>query len=125
MWPIPKFGKSEEEKRDHVGGRIRRIAFPISDQSQPAFAESSLSDRLAFANGVFETGLPRRSAEKRAPKQAHEIERDVFSSPVPPQNLQNCADSSRLPEKYDEVSLRRRLCGGAGWIRTLDTGLNR
>ena len=92
MWPIPKFGRSEEEKRDHVGGRIRRIAFPISDQSQPAFAESSLSDRVAFASGVFETGLPKRSAEKRAPKQAHEREPDVFSSPVPLQNLQNCAN---------------------------------
>ena len=39
----------EEEKRDHFRGGIRRIEFPSPDQSQPAFAESSACDRLAFA----------------------------------------------------------------------------
>jgi hypothetical protein len=52
------------------------------------------------------------------------VERDVFSSPVPPQNLETCADLSRFSEKYGGVSLRRRLCGGEGGIRTLDTGVS-
>jgi hypothetical protein len=51
---------------------------------------------LLSPSGVFKTGLPRRSSENRATKQAHEVEWDTFSSPVQRQNLQNCADFSRF-----------------------------
>jgi hypothetical protein len=55
---------------------------PRSDESQPAFAKSSVCDRIAFADGVFETGLPMDPSEKTAMKLASGLECDPLSSPV-------------------------------------------
>ncbi len=41
-----------------------------------------ICDRIAFADGVFETGLPMSPAEKRSLELACEVEWGTFSSPV-------------------------------------------
>ena len=54
---LSKLGRDQKEcqqnrgkkKRDQFGSRIGKIGFPSPDKSQPAFAESSACNRLAFA----------------------------------------------------------------------------
>ena len=54
---------------------------PIT-QSQAAFAQPSIYDRIAFAQGCVESGLPTCLAEKKARECACGVMRDTFSSPV-------------------------------------------
>ena len=124
MWSLPKVGKPEEEKGDHFGGRIRRIEFPSPDQSQPAFAESSVCDRLAFAW---------RSLRNRTGKETFREKGDKAGSRAGAGRFLQSGSTGKSPElrrflailgKCSEVSLRSRLRGGEGGIRTLDTGVS-
>ena len=95
-----------------LGAALNRIGFPSPARVNPLSPNHRFVIALLSPIGVFETGLPRRSSEKRATKQAHGAEWDILSSPVQGENPQNCADFSRFSGKYGEVSLRSRLCGG-------------
>ena len=103
---------------------VRRIEFPSSDKSQPAFAESSVYDRLAFTWRSLRNRTGKETFREKGIKAGSPAGRDILSSSVQQKNLQNYADLSRFSGKYNEVSLRPRLRGRAGGIRTLGTGLN-
>jgi hypothetical protein len=79
---------------------------------------------LHSPDGVVETGLRVCPPEKSAGKLARGVKRDTFSGPVSEQKLGNCGDFARFSEQGSRISLQPRLCGGARWIRTLDTTFN-
>jgi hypothetical protein len=124
MWPIPKVGKPGEKSAISLGAGSAELNSQVLTRVNPLSPNHRSVIALRSLGGVFETGLARRRSEKRSTKQAHGPGRDVFSSPVQRENPKNCADFSQFSGKCSEVSLRCRLRGGAGWIRTLGTGLS-
>jgi hypothetical protein len=72
---------------------------------------------------LVETGLRFCCPEKNSAGWPYGVWRVAFSSPVRGCESRNLGDFLRFLEQLGGVSLRSRLYGGAGWIRTHGTAL--
>jgi len=105
-------------------GRFHRHA-PRDDKVKALSPHHRLVIALHSPDGVGETGLRVRPAEKNTAKLGYGAKQDTFSGPVSGRESQNCADFQRFLGECSLVSLQPRLHGGERWIRTLGTSSKR
>jgi len=92
-------------------GRFHRHA-PRDDKVKALSPHHRLVIALHSPDGVGETGLRVRPAEKNTAKLGYGAKQDTFSGPVSGRESQNCADFQRFLGECSLVSLQPRLHGG-------------